>query len=221
MKNIGFALTLWCLSSAAFGAPSCPSDASVAAPPRSSPQLYVSPDPGDLSSSTTLIVGDSIAARWEPALNRKTYNFGHGGDRTEWVLWRLEHADFKAAHFQNAVIIAGTNNSGPRFTPCEIATGIFAIADRLSKNFGIKNIVIVSLIPRGARLSANENNIEQTNQLLKESAPELGYHYVDTYSAFRQKCGHDGSCDLYLPGLIHPTPLGYQIYNDLVAPLLH
>jgi beta-glucosidase len=221
MKTIWFALGLCCLSATVFGAPSCPSAASVAAPPTSSPQMYVSSDPGDWSNSTTLIAGDSIAARWEPALNRTTYNFGHGGDRTEWVLWRLDHADNKTAHFQNAVIIAGTNNSGPRFTPCEIATGVFAIADRLRQNFGIKNIVIVSLIPRGAQLSANENNIEQTNQLLKDNASELGYRYADTYSSFRQKCGHDGACGLYLPGLIHPTPSGYQIYNDLVAPLLH
>ena len=99
MKNVWFALVLWCLSATAFGAPSCPSDASAAAPPKSSPQSYVSPDPGDWSNSTTLIAGDSIAARWEPALNRKTYNFGHGGDRTEWVLWRLDHADIKARPF--------------------------------------------------------------------------------------------------------------------------
>lgn len=215
------ALVAIMLPAAALAAPNCPSAASVPAPPRPNPAMYESPTPGSWTDSKVLVTGDSIAARWMPQLGTSTYNFGHGGDRTQWVLSRLQQADVGGAHFESAVVIAGTNNSGPRYTACEIATGVFAIVDLLKTKFSIKNVVVVSLLPRGRNLSQNDATIEQTNQILETSAGELGYKYVDLYSRFRQGCGHDGSCDLYLPGMIHPSASGYRLFDEAIKPAVN
>jgi lysophospholipase L1-like esterase len=209
------------LPAVALAAPNCPSAASVAAEPRPNPAMYESPTPGSWTDSKVLVVGDSIAARWMPALDTPTYNFGHGGDRTQWVLWRLQHADLNGAHFESAVVIAGTNNSGPRYSACEIATGVVAIVDLLKTKFSIKNVVVISLLPRGRNLSQNEATIEQTNQILAASADEVGYRYVDLNARFRQGCGQNNSCDLYLPGLIHPSASGYRIFDDTIKQAVH
>ena len=209
------------LPAVALAAPNCPSPASMPAEPRPNRAMYESPAPGSWTDSKVLIAGDSIAARWTPQLGASTYNFGHGGDRTQWMLWRLQQAEVNGAHFESAVVIAGTNNSGPRYTACEIATGVFGIVDILKSKFSIKNVVVISLLPRGRELSQNEATIEQTNQLLEASAAEKGYKYIDLFSRFRQACGHDNSCGLYLPGLIHPTAEGYRLFDEAIKPAVN
>ena len=216
MMRYWFAVLIMLLPAAALAAPNCPSAASMPAEPRPNPAMFESPAPGNWADSKVLVTGDSIAARWAPQLGVPTYNFGHGGDRTQWILWRLQQAEMKGAHFESAVVIAGTNNSGPHFTACEVATGVLAIVDLLKSKFAIRNVVVVSLLPRGRNLSQNEATIEQTNTLLETSAGELDYKYVDLFSRFRQGCGHDNSCSLYLPGLIHPSDSGYRIFDDTI-----
>jgi hypothetical protein len=72
-------------------------------------------------------VGDSIARRWgatdypELLANWKqnffgwnAADFGWGADRTEHMLWRLEHGELDDVRPKVIVILAGTNNVGTR-----------------------------------------------------------------------------------------------------------
>ena len=90
--------------------------------------------------------GDSIVRRWgaldypELLANWRANffgwnaaNFGWGADRTQNILWRLEHGELDGINPKVIVLLAGTNNVGtqpgdePRIA--EIARGIKAIID--------------------------------------------------------------------------------------------
>src|SRR5262245_21778662 len=61
-----------------------------------------------------VFLGDSITQRWAEAGRevwnknygrRKAANFGMGGDRTEHVLWRIEHGNFDGIHPKAIVLL--------------------------------------------------------------------------------------------------------------------
>src|ERR1700712_213904 len=67
-----------------------------------------------------IFVGDSITARWAGEgkdvwekyyAKRNAANLGIGGDKTQHVLWRLEHGNVDGIHPKLAVVMIGTNNS--------------------------------------------------------------------------------------------------------------
>ena len=73
-----------------------------------------------------VFLGDSITHGWERNGKstwdkyygaRKAINLGFGGDRTEHVLWRLEHGEFDGYKPRVAVIMIGTNNTGHDMQP--------------------------------------------------------------------------------------------------------
>src|SRR5579864_2838407 len=73
-----------------------------------------------------VFLGDSITHNWEKGgkdvwekywtpLNAA--NFGIGGDRTEHVLWRLDHGNFDGLKPKEIVLMIGTNNTGHQGRP--------------------------------------------------------------------------------------------------------
>ena len=84
-----------------------------------------------------VFIGDSITQGWAGAGKEaweKTFaplhaaNLGIGGDRTQHVLWRLDHGNLEGITPKAAVIMIGTNNSnGNDNTSEEIADGVKAI----------------------------------------------------------------------------------------------
>ncbi len=73
-----------------------------------------------------VFLGDSITHGWEGKGKAvwenhwaplKAANFGIGGDRTEHVLWRLEHGNFDGLKPKAIVLMIGTNNTGHQGRP--------------------------------------------------------------------------------------------------------
>src|SRR5512145_456310 len=109
--------------------------------------------------------GDSITRRWGatdyPELlanwNQNFFgwnaaNFGWGADRTQNILWRLEHGELDGVHPKVIVLLAGTNNVGaqPRDeqTIDEIAGGIKAIVDLCRQKAPDATVVVTAIFPR-------------------------------------------------------------------------
>ena len=95
-----------------------------------------------------LFLGDSITAGWlwgNGGLNiwnkryapRHAAEFGIGYDRTQNVLWRIEHGELEGIKPKVVVLLIGTNNAGnedngkPRNTTPEIVEGVAAIVNEL------------------------------------------------------------------------------------------
>src|SRR5437762_6002371 len=78
-----------------------------------------------------LFVGDSITDFWRRSGSnvwekyytpRHAANFGISGDRTEHVLWRIEHGELDGLHPKVVVLMIGTNNSNSN-SPEDISAG--------------------------------------------------------------------------------------------------
>ena len=106
-----------------------------------------------------LMIGDSITHGWEGGgkkyweryyAPRNGVNMGFGGDRTQHVLWRLEHGHLEGISPKLAVLMIGTNNSnGKDNTAEEIADGIIAICRKLRAECPRMKILILAIFPRG------------------------------------------------------------------------
>ncbi len=84
-----------------------------------------------------VLIGDSITHGWEDPgrtvwadnfADIDMLNLGYSADRTEHVLWRLEHGEVEGLDPDLVVMMIGTNNTGHRMDPPEaIEAGVRAI----------------------------------------------------------------------------------------------
>lgn len=89
-------------------------------------------------------------------------NLGFGWDRTENVLWRIEHGELDGIDPKVILIKIGTNNIGLN-TPEEIAAGIAAIVEAAHIRQPGANILLLGLLPRG-----DHGDTEKVNALLAQ-----------------------------------------------------
>jgi beta-glucosidase len=111
-----------------------------------------------------VMIGDSITHGWDDEGfkvwdeyygRRRAVNLGFGGDRTEHVLWRLDHGEIDGINPKLVVVMIGTNNTGTRHDPPEeTAAGIQAILTTLRTRLPGAKILLLAVFPRGA--SAND-----------------------------------------------------------------
>ncbi|HEX3726224.1 MAG TPA: GDSL-type esterase/lipase family protein, partial [Pirellulales bacterium] len=101
-----------------------------------------------------IFIGDSITQGWEGGGakdiwqkyygQRDAVNLGIGGDRTQHVLWRLDHGNVDGISPKLAVLMIGTNNSnGKDNTAEEIAAGIEAIVKKLRAKLPQTKVLIL------------------------------------------------------------------------------
>ena len=110
-----------------------------------------------------VFLGDSITQGWEGAGKAvwtatwaplKAANFGIGGDRTEHVLWRLDHGNGDGLKPKLVVLMIGTNNTGHRKAEepaADTAAGVKAIIDRLHSKFPDTKVLLLGIFPRGEK----------------------------------------------------------------------
>src|SRR4051812_41595863 len=105
-----------------------------------------------------IFIGDSITQGWEGNgknvwaeyyAKRNAVNLGIGGDRTQHVLWRLDHGNIDGINPKLALLMIGTNNSGNN-TSEQIADGIKAIVEKLRAKLPNTKVLILAIFPRGA-----------------------------------------------------------------------
>ena len=149
--------------------------------------------------------------------NRNAINMGFSGDRTEHVLWRLDHSDFSNVSPKLAIIMIGTNNSnGDDFTAEEIGDGIIAICERLRNQFPDMKILLLAIFPRGAGPSPQrEKNAAATKQA-SQVADGKSIYFLDINQAFLTA---DGTLpESIMPDLLHPNLEGYRIWAEAIEP---
>ncbi|OHB57722.1 MAG: hypothetical protein A2Y12_14105 [Planctomycetes bacterium GWF2_42_9] len=136
-----------------------------------------------------IFVGDSITQCWEEVgkevwqkyyVKRNSLNLGFSGDRTQHVLWRLEHGEISNISPKLAVVLIGTNNSNKNdYTPKQISDGIVAICKKLREDLLGTKILLISILPRGEKPSLQrEKNIE-ASRLASVIADNKWIYYLD------------------------------------------
>jgi len=179
-------------------------------------------------------VGDSITRRWGatdyPELlahwtknffGWNAANFGWGADRTEHILWRLEHGELDGVNPKVIVVLAGTNNVGAEpGGPAKVADatrGIEAIVATCRRKAPSATIVLTAIFPRNDNMAVMPE-IDQINRNLATLANGRSVRSLDVSDQLADESGRlrDGM----MHDKLHPTVQGYQVWADGLKPIL-
>jgi beta-glucosidase len=186
-----------------------------------------------------IMVGDSITHFWETAgkgvwdkyyANRNVVNMGISGDKTQNVIWRLEHGEVNNINPKLAVLMIGTNNSKNNdYTSQQIADGVKAIVCQLRTRLPQTKILILAIPPRGSDQQRKDKTLEGTfnpqweknekaNKIISKLADDKMIYYLDINKKFLNKKGVL-TRDI-MPDLLHPGEKGYQILAEAMEPMI-
>lgn len=146
----------------------------------------------------------------------RVLNLGFGWDRTQNVLWRLNHGELDEINPRLVIIHIGTNNTSEtvnarKNTAPEIVEGIGEICKKVRIKVPATKIVLMAIMPREQHPDHPRRKlINETNRLLKIYANEHNITIVDIGSKMLDNKG-------FLPKDIagdfcHPTDKGYRIW---------
>lgn len=185
-----------------------------------------------------LLVGDSITQGWggSPIDNvpfnqawqkhfatSKTVNAGIGGDRTESVLWRLEHGLLDGVTPKVVVLMIGVNNAphvaANGVPPEAVAHGIKLCVDNVRLKAPAAHVVVVKVVPAFAPDSAVHRGILATNAALDALDLPKDKH-VRVVDAGKGFYAADGTLNTaaYSDGHLHLSTVGYGLLADALAP---
>lgn len=176
-----------------------------------------------------LLVGDSITMQWGAAWTKhfpklKTVNIGIGGDKTQNVLWRLDHGGVAGIEPRVIVLLIGNNNM---FFTLETgieaaAQGIKACAANLRDKFPKAPLIVVKVFPAHAPGNRFYEDIKKTNAALDPLKLDSDLK-VTVLDLWNDMVNADGTLKkgLFTPDNIHLTQDGgYEIYASRLKPLL-
>lgn len=185
-----------------------------------------------------VLIGDSITHFWggEPKAgsrngtnawaetfgNLPVLNMGFGWDRTQNVLWRLDHGELDGIHPKKVVLLIGTNNFSPtknarENSPEEICEAIVAICKRIKVKTPTSKIIVMGVLPRGnTPTDPFRSKIKALNALLEaalKGAPNV--MFLDIGDRLLQP---DGTfARRVMPGGVHPSEKGYAIWGKALV----
>ena len=174
-----------------------------------------------------VMVGDSITHYWETSGKdvfkefygkRKVLNLGFSGDRTEHVLWRLQHGAVDGIKPKLAIVMIGTNNAGHRNEKSEdTAAGVKAILEELKQRLPETNILLLAIFPRGEKPDNPKRKLnDATNQIIKTYADGKRIHWLNINDKFLTE---DGVLTKeIMPDRLHPKQKGYRIWAEAMEP---
>ena len=150
--------------------------------------------------------------------NYRVLNLGFGWDRTQNVLWRLDHGELNGLHPGTVIIDIGTNNTSQTpnarmNTAPEIVDGIRAICLRVRSKVPGAKIILMAVFPREQYADHPRRIlINDINKQLEVFANEQKIRFVNIGPKMLDANG------TFLPGMTfdfcHPTEKGYQIWAD-------
>ena len=186
------------------------------------------------------LIGDSITQGWGGGWDnapfnaawqkhfgqRKTVNLGIGGDRTESVLWRLDHGALDGASPKMAVLHIGVNNAplvtANGVTAASVAQAIQLIVQNIRARCPQTEIVVLKILPAFEPGGVVYNDIKSINTNLDALKLEADskVHILDLWSDFTNA---DGTLkkELYSDGHLHLGSAGYEVFASKLKPVLN
>ncbi|MEM9158888.1 MAG: GDSL-type esterase/lipase family protein [Verrucomicrobiota bacterium] len=175
-----------------------------------------------------LFIGDSITHYWDQGIWAENFdqfgafNLGFSGDRTEHVLWRIQHGALANLSPEVTVIMIGTNNTGhgEGHAPADTLLGIEKIITEVQQRLPETKIILHSIFPRGATKDDPKRLInDKINEGIPALAQRKGVLHLDLNDLFLEK---DGTLSrTVMPDLLHPEEYGYQLWAEGLMPTLN
>jgi len=170
--------------------------------------------------------GNRGAAVWEALFkDHPALNLGFGWDRTQNVLWRLDHGELRGLHPRHIVIHIGTNNladtaNARQNTAAEIAEGIQAVVERAKAQCPAAKITLMAVFPRGETPDhPSRLQVAAINALLPAVAKASQVTLLDIGEKFLSPDGRISPG--IMPDFLHPSAEGYAIWAEALQPILN
>lgn len=171
-----------------------------------------------------IYIGDSIVQFFETKgldvwnryyAPRKALNLGTSGDRTQNVLWRLDHGNLEGISPKVAIVMIGQNNGGHNSAE-EIAEGVTAVVKRVQAKLPQTKILLLAIFQRREKPTLEREVLAKANDIISKLADGKSVHFMDINHLFVQA---DGTipADL-MPDFEHPSAKGYQIWAEAIEP---
>jgi beta-glucosidase len=176
-----------------------------------------------------VFIGDSITHGWDNRgkvgeiwdkyyAKRLALNIGFSADRTEHVLWRLQHGAVDDIAPKLAVVMIGTNNAGHRREdPKHTALGIQVILTDLAKRLPKTKVLLLAIFPRGKDDNDALRKLNMaTNKIIQTYADDKRVFFLDINAKFLDE--KRVLSRSIMPDLLHPNAKGYQIWAEAMEP---
>ena len=169
-----------------------------------------------------IYVGDSIVEGYETQgkdiwdryyAPRHALNLGISGDRTEHVLWRLDHGNLDGLAPTLAIVMIGQNNGG-RNTADEIGAGVTAVVQQIRAKLPTTKILLLAIFPRRAKPTQERTVLAKASRIAAQLADNHTIFYLDINQIFLRP---DGSIPAELmPDFEHPSAKGYRLWAEAI-----
>jgi lysophospholipase L1-like esterase len=174
---------------------------------------------------SVVFFGDSLTEGWDTAVwqhylaPRGVLNAGVSGDRTDNLLWRLEHGNLAGRQPKAVVLLIGTNDLAYGRSPARTADGIRANLEVLRQHLPEARILLLGLLPREAVSSASLRiEVAQVNQLIRDCADNQHVFYSEIGDVLLTS---DGLLSAEIsPDQLHFTARGYALLAARLEPEL-
>lgn len=167
---------------------------------------------------TRVLIGDSITHFWGgekdsivqrgtdswEMLEGTTFNMGCGYDRTENVLWRIQHDELDGLTADKIFVLIGTNNISSGDSDEDIVAGISAIVSSISQRRPEAEITVVGLLPRRDK----EARVRILNKSIRKMSIKTGVRYIDPGKVLLE--GKDRIDESMFADGLHPNEAGYM-----------
>ena len=170
-----------------------------------------------------LFTGDSITFKWRDMGkaqwdkyygSMKAANFGHSGDGTQHLLWRLQNGECEGPAPKVVVLMIGTNNiGGNTYSVSDVADGITANVNELRKHWPTTKIFLLGITPSGGSTPPKRTKVDAVNQIISKLDDGRHVFYMDIGPKFMDK---DGFVSPALINGLHPTADGYEVWGAAI-----
>ena len=179
-----------------------------------------------------VFIGDSITHNWECLATNswarhygggaiRALNLGFRGDRTEHVLWRLEHGELGGFSAKCIVLMIGTNNTG-HFSPADESPsdtelGIRTILTEIRRWQPEARVVLTAIFPRGADATdPNRLRNDEVNRRIRSLADGKRVFWMDLTAEILSEDRVLPKSEF--PDLLHPGERTYEKWALALKP---
>ncbi|WDE99336.1 GDSL-type esterase/lipase family protein [Lentisphaera profundi] len=176
-----------------------------------------------------VMIGDSITHNWESEKNyaptfkdTNMLNLGFAGDRTQNVLWRIQHGALEGISPKLVTLMIGTNhlhNPKKDYSPDsseDVFTGIQAVVKEIRTRLPKAKLVVFSVFPRK---SPENDRVQALNQLIPKVADNKMVFHVDINDIFLDKKGGINRA-LYSRDGLHLSSNGYEAWAKALKSII-
>jgi len=168
-----------------------------------------------------IYIGDSIVQRYEgvgkPVWDhyyapRNALNLGISGDRTQHVIWRLDHGNIEGISPKLAIVMIGQNNGGHN-TATEIAEGVTEVVKRIRTKLPNTKILLLGIFQRREKPTPERAVLAEANQIISKLT-DSSISYMDINSVYVQPDATIAAS--LMPDFEHPSELGFKRWAEAI-----